>query len=232
MQKLNTAPWLTNLLKDMKAMLTRCSIDPLRVMKCNKKDGDCLFVHEQDGSSSETFQYSSDHLRGGTPWLEYKYPYYISIAHNVASTYRPNEDFAIYNANLVVLHVEDWRVVYVSRNIEAHPSWLHSEPVIRNHTIWSPFWYPTGLIMQTGDILDISCHLNDASGHILRLRGVKSILEQVISEDMKYNKMSKGPVVRTVQQYVLEATKALYNYTWTFTGDIVGKTVEGKDINV
>ena len=198
-------------------------------MKCSKEDGDCHFVYEQDGSKENPFLYSSDHLRGGTPWVVYKYPYYISIAHNVASTYKPYQDFAIYNANLVVLNVEEWRVVYVSRNIAANTHWLQTDPVIRNHTIVTPFWYPTGIILHTPDIIDISCHLNDASGHILRLRGLKNTLTQVIDTDMRI-KTGRGPQVRVIQQYVLESTKQLYKDEWVFMGDIVGKTVEGKDI--
>lgn len=200
-------------------------------MKCRKQDGDCQFIHEQQGSNEHPFQYSSDHLRGGTPWIVYKHPYYISVAHNVASTYKPYQDFAIYNANLVILNVEQWRVVYVSRNIAANTEWLQIDPVIRNHTIVTPFWYPTGIILQTNDILDISCHLNDASGHILRLRGIADLMTGVIEADIK-NKALVGPKVRVVQQYVLESTKELYKDKWTFTGDIVGKTVEGKDINL
>lgn len=198
-------------------------------MKCSKADGDCQFVYEQDGSAENPFVYSNDHLRGGTPWVEYKYPYYISIAHNVASTYKPYQDFAIYNANLVVINVKDWRVVYVSRNIAANTKWLQTDPVIRNHTIVAPFWYPTGIILHTPDIVDISCHLNDASGHILRLRGVEKILGQVMNTD-KTMKSDKGPSVRVAQQYVLESTKRLYKDKWVFMGDIIGKTVEGKDI--
>lgn len=207
------------------------SLDPLRIMKCSTDDGDCRLIYEQDGSAQETFTYSSDHLRGGTPWVEYEYPYYISLAHNVASTYKPYQDFAIYNANLVVLDVASWRIVYVSRDIAANTHWLRSEPVIRNHTIMTPFWYPTGLILQTRDVIDVSCHLNDASGHILRLRGVERILSQALTID-RHNRERAGPKVRVVQQYVLESTKELYNNSWIFAGDIVGKTVEGKDIQL
>lgn len=200
-------------------------------MKCNHDNGDCTFIYEQDGSEQETFKYSSDHLRGGTPWLEYDYPYYISLAHNVVSTYKPFQDFAIYNVNLVVINVKEWRVVYVSRDVLANTRWLKSEPVIRNHTIMTPFWYPTGLILQSRDIVDVSCHLNDASGHILRLRGIENILDQVLIKD-RQNGANKGPAVRVVQQYVLQSTKEMFNHSWIFAGDIIEKTVEGKDINL
>lgn len=207
------------------------SIDPLRVMKCNPQDGNCQFIYEQDGSKENSFVYTIDHLRGGTPWIKYSYPYYISIAHNVAATYKPYQDYAIYNANLVVINVESWRVVYVSRSIEADTDWLNSVPVIRNHTIVGPFWYPTGIILQTDDIADISCHLNDDSGYILRLRGLKNILRETISRD-KQNRKQTGPKTRVVQQYVLEAVKETYKDKWTFAGDYIGHTIEGVDISL
>lgn len=200
-------------------------------MRCDTDSGDCQFVYQQDGTEESKFEYANDHLRGGTPWIVYKHPYYISIAHNVAVTYKPNQDFAIYNVNLVVLNVENWRLVYASRNIKANDQWLASEPVIRNHTIVAPFWYPTGIILQTDDIIDIACHLSDASGHILRLRGVKPILTEVMHQD-KANSKQGSPKVRTVQQYVLESAKREYKNQWTFLGDIVGHTVEGVDIKL
>lgn len=199
-------------------------------MTCDTSDGNCHFVYEQDGSNQHKFLYTNDHLRGGTPWVEYKYPYYISIAHNVAATYKPSQDFAIYNANLVMINVEDWRIVFVSRNIKANRHWLVSEPIIRNHTIATPFWYPTGIILQTDDVIDISCHLNDASGHILRLKGVKSLLTEAIRRD-EASTSPGSPTIRTVQQYVLESVKREYKGVWTFFGDIIGHTVEGVDIN-
>lgn len=200
-------------------------------MKCNPKDGECQFIYQQEGSDKPNAQfiYANDHLRGGTPWIVYEHPYYISFAHNVAATYKPNQDFAIYNVNLVVLNVEEWRIVYVSRNIEAHADWLKSEPLIRSHTILSSFWYPTGIILQTNDVVDISCHLNDASGHILRLSGIEAIMKSAISLD-KAHKPQKPAAVRVVQQYVLEATKDVYK-NWTFYGDVLQHTVEGVDFN-
>lgn len=207
------------------------SIDPLRVMKCNQWTGDCKFVHEQAGTKDNAFLYTNDHLRGGTPWVLYKYPYYISLAHSVSATYKPYMDFAIYNAHLVVLSVEPWRVVYTSGAIHANSEWLNSEPIIRNHTIKGAFWYPTGLILWDEDVMDISCHLNDASGHVLRFKGLAAIMEQVIKND-KVTEVKSEPDVRVVQQYVLETVKELHKGVWEFFGDIIKHTVEGKDIAI
>jgi len=197
------------------------SLDPLRVMKCDKESGDCQFIYEQPGTKDSPFVYTSDHLRGGTPWALYKYPYYISIAHNVLVSKNPRINYSMYNANIVVLCVDPWSVVYVSRNLEFDPDWLRSKAIIRNHTISEPFFYPTGLIMWDEDTLDVSGHLNDASGHILRMRGFKQLMQEVMSQA---HSPSSAPV-RTVQQYVVEATKRAWPGT-TFFGDIIEGTVE------
>lgn len=201
------------------------SLDPLRVAKCDTKSGQCRFVFEQKGADRQPFVYSSDHLRGGTPWVLYKYPYYISVAHSVLVTKKPLDSFSAYNANIVVLCVDPWRVVYVSRNIKLHPDWLNSSPLIRKHTITSPFFYPSGIIMWSDDVIDISGHLSDADGHIVRMRGLKKLIKGVIDRDRR-NRNGTVAVVRTSQQYLIESMKQDVAADWVFFGDIIAGTVE------
>lgn len=201
------------------------SLDPLRVMKCDKNTADCQFVYEQPGTKEYPFVYSSDHLRGGTPWIQYRYPYYIGVAHNVVVTKAPSDNYSIYNSNLVVLCVDPWRIVYVSSNLELNGGLLTSTPVIRNQTIIMPFFYPAGIILRNSDVIDISGHLNDATGHVVRISGIKNILERVISSDINNNARMNAPPVRAVQQYVLESMKSSF-LTWKFRGDITEGTVE------
>lgn len=113
------------------------SIDPLRVLKCDPNTGECKFVFEQKDSEKHPFVYSRDHLRGGTPWVLYKYPYYISMGHNVVV--QTNSHYSYYNANLLVLCVNPWRLVYVSRRLQFNHDWMTSTPIVRNHTILQPF---------------------------------------------------------------------------------------------
>lgn len=203
------------------------SLDPLRVMKCDKTTGDCRFIYEQAGTQEHPFTYSSDHLRGGTPWVLYKYPYYIGVAHNVIVTISPQDNFSVYNANLVVLCVDPWKIVYVSGNLDFNGKWLLSAPVIRSQTILLPFFYPSGLILRNPDVIDVSGHLNDANGHIVRMSGIKSIMDQVIAKDKLSDK--KVSPVRAAQQYVLESLKSKYK-TWRFRGDHLTGTVENPSV--
>ena len=200
------------------------SLDPLRVMKCDKESGDCEFIYEQPGSAKNPFDYEVDHLRGGTPWTLYKYPYYISFAHNVLKVTKPDKPkhlWLLYNANFVVLSVDPWAIVYVSRNLEFDNVWMQSEPILRNTTITSSFFYPTGLIMWDEDTVDVSGHLNDASGHILRMRGFKKLMMEVMSKTHSPSSSS----VRTVQQYLLSTTKEAGLYH-TIKGDLMGQLPE------
>lgn len=200
------------------------SLDPLRVMKCDRVTANCQFIYEQEGARQNPFVYSSDHLRGGTPWLLYKYPYYISIGHNVIVTQAPNEDYSVYNCNILVMSVKPWRVVYSSRNILFHSKWVTSRPIIRNHTILTSFFYPSGAIMRSDDILDVSGHLNDAAGYILRVRGIKELMDKIIHRDQT-NVGQTIPKVRTIQQYIMEAAKSWFVH-WKFRGDIITGTVD------
>ena len=199
------------------------SLDPLRGMKCDKATGDCRFIYEQPGSQSYPFTYTSDHLRGGTPWILYKYPYYIGVAHNVVVTKSPRDNFSVYNANLVVLSVDPWRLVYVSANLDFNSNWLLSAPVVRNQTIILPFFYPSGIILRNPDVIDVSGHLNDASGHIVRISGIKTIMDTIFAkEEDSYRKTSS---IRAAQQYVMESMKS-HHKAWSFRGDYVTGTVE------
>lgn len=204
------------------------SLDPLRVMKCGIDSGNCSFVHEQ--LTNHKFSFSADHLRGGTPFIAYSYPYYISVGHSVGVTYAPTPDFSVYSTHLIVLHAGNpWRIVYVSRHIEASETWLKSRPIVRNHTITGDFWYPMGIVKWNDDVIDVSCHLNDYDGHVVRLRGIKNLMDKIITTDMA--NVASGASVRgphrprVVQQYVLESLKQRM-HGYTFRGDLVLNTPE------
>lgn len=187
------------------------SLDPLRVMKCTISTGNCVFVHQHPEAENHTFTHTGDRLRGGTPFIMYKYPYYIGVGHSVSTSYRPREGFSVYSVHFIVMTVDPWRLVYVSRHIEADQVLLRSRPLIRNHTIIGNFWYPMGIVKWSDDIIDVSCHVNDYDGHVVRLRGIEKLMKQVIEKDQsnvaKGLTTAIGPHPRALQQYVLEALK-------------------------
>ena len=200
------------------------SLDPLRVMKCDRETAACKFIYKQEGSAANPFVYTSDHLRGGTPWVLYKYPYYISVGHNVLVTTSPRLDYSLYNSNILVLSVKPWRLVYASSNIFYNQTWIRRLPIIRNQTILTGFFYPSGLIKRSDDVLDVSGHVNDAAGYIVRVRGIRQLMEKVISRDQE-NVAQLSPAVRTAQQYIMHSGRNWFP-KWKFRGDIIAGTVE------
>ncbi|XP_067933957.1 uncharacterized protein [Watersipora subatra] len=200
------------------------SLDPLRVMKCDRETAACKFIYKQEGSAANPFVYTSDHLRGGTPWVLYKYPYYISVGHNVLVTTSPRLDYSLYNSNILVLSVKPWRLVYASSNIFYNQTWIRRLPIIRNQTILTGFFYPSGLIKRSDDVLDVSGHVNDAAGYIVRVRGIRQLMEKVISRDQE-NVAQLSPAVRTAQQYIMQSGRNWFP-KWKFRGDIIAGTVE------
>ena len=56
------------------------SYDPLRVFKCDI-NGDCSYAQWPKGEEKCKFDAKQDALRGGSPFILYKWPYYIAIGH-------------------------------------------------------------------------------------------------------------------------------------------------------
>jgi len=58
------------------------NLDPLRILRCSF-DGQCVFVQRDEQRASNIsgspviFKDSFSHLRGGTPFELYRWPYYI-----------------------------------------------------------------------------------------------------------------------------------------------------------
>lgn len=196
------------------------SLDPLRVLKCDPRTGYCQFVFEQKGSDQHPFSYDIDHLRGGTPWQLYRYPYYISVGHSVTVEHSPDKK-SHYNTHILVLCVQPWRLVYVSRRMFFNSDFMNSVPIVRNHTISQPFFYPSGIIMWSDDVVDVSGHLNDFSGHVIRIEGIEKLVDEVTRRDEPNvsSGNSSGPAVRTIQQYLMQDMKASWPEHY-FSGDI------------
>ncbi|XP_013419777.1 uncharacterized protein LOC106180356 [Lingula anatina] len=180
------------------------NLDPLRIMMCSRQMV-CSFVHFEDPSYQ--FQDLGNHLRGGTPFELYSYPYYISVAHCTLFKKRvDNLTRRYYTTHIIVLHAEQRRVVYVSDNIRIHQDIMKSVPIVRYKYIEDPFIFPVGLIVEGDDTLYIGVHINDYSSVLLRLRGLKGIMQNVIASD-KSHQSQRGPNTGALHEYVRRAAK-------------------------
>lgn len=173
------------------------SLDPLRILHCKGLPAkcDCEFVYQEKIENG--FKDYAIHLRGGTPFVLYQHPYYISVAHNTLFKERTAKRY--YSAHLVVVTMEpSWRVVYVSDGIQVHPQVYDSSPQERPLYIEEDFIFPVGLTVDTVNSLLIGAHANDHSAIIVRLTGVYDIMKEVIGRD----KGSKGPKAGYLQEYI------------------------------
>lgn len=185
------------------------NLDPLRVLAC-KANFTCNFTHFE-GPQNYQFVQNKDSLRGGTPWVLYKYPYYYSIGHSTLFI-NPSYD-RIYTINIIVYRAGPVpRVVYLSGPLQIHEKPMNDVPIVRFNYIKDPFFFPVSLIEEDGDSIVIGGHINDYSSVLLRVRGVKSLLAQVVQDDKIQPEDMAGPPLGTLHNSTkMFATKATKN---------------------
>ncbi|ELU10111.1 hypothetical protein CAPTEDRAFT_187274 [Capitella teleta] len=181
------------------------NLDPFRVMKC-ELDGQCKFIHNDQNKKGFIFEHSTSHLRGGTPFELWQYPYYISVAH--ATLYKQTNFHRFYSAHIVVICVKPWKVVYVSNDIRIHPLIYQSTPMVRNKYIDDGFIFPVGIILENLDTLDIGVHVNDHSSVIIRMKGMKTLMNKVIEVDQR-EKSEKGPPIGHLHKHIHDVMETL-----------------------
>jgi len=107
-----------------------------------------------------------------------------------------------YSAHLVVLCVRpSYRVVFVSNAIKLHRRVYQAAPMVRSQYIEDGFIFPVGLIVESDDSLLIGGHVNDYSSIIVRMKGVKNILNKVLRLD-EMRRPSHGPPLGFIQKYI------------------------------
>jgi hypothetical protein len=187
------------------------NIDPLRVLRCslNDDDGDCHFVQEEklNNGKGPAFSDTFVHLRGGTPYKLYRWPYYVGVAH--CTMYKKRGWRRFYTAHLVVIRVvPTFRVVYVSDDIRVHNEVYALAPMVRARYIDDGFIFPVSILVPNDDVIDIGVHVNDFSSVIIRLRGMKPVMDDVIAKDAQ-RQPERGPPAGTVQTYIHGALEQL-----------------------
>ena len=176
------------------------NLDPLRILKCTL-DGDCYFEYEELTKERFVFDHSFSHLRGGTPFELWDWPYYIGLGHT--TLYKVTNNHRHYTAHLIVLCVDPYRIVYVSNDLKIHP-WIYQRmPIVRARYIDEGFIFPVGLIIETKDTIAIGVHVNDHSSVILRLKGMRAMMKNILYQD-EINKPLRGPPAGFLQIHIHE----------------------------
>lgn len=167
------------------------SFVPMQVVKCDNKAA-CQFIFRQNASN---FKASTIYLRGGTPFERYKDAYYLAVAH--ASVFKNGRK--IITAHFVLLNVDHWRIVYVSEAIRMNFNVLSNT--------WHPPWmlktflYPTGLIIESEDVVNIACNINDTGSYFIKVKGLRRTLNKVIALDSGVR--ADSVKAAAIQEYLL-----------------------------
>ena len=185
-------------------------LDPLQVVKCKIYEK-CSFVKNATDVLAYQMDDENSPLRGGTSFELYRYPYYVGIAHG---TYFAGPQQRYYKAHLIILCVEPFKIVYVSDPLEVQPE-LYKQ--FLGEKVWKVvmghFIFPTGLMVESEDSLVIGAHINDIAAILLRLEGVKSLVDSVIREVDGTTVLSPNPEL-SIQKYLQNRAQVL-NITGT-----------------
>ena len=156
------------------------SFDPLRIISCNET-ARCKFTQN---AAPPNYQFNDllDNVRGGTPTLQYKDNFYITITHT--TLFRPKFK-RYYTFNLLVLKVEPnskHKVVYFSEPINIHKELMTKTPMVRTTWIDDPFLFPVSLLLEDEDNIIIGGHMNDHSAYLFRVKGIKSLMNKIFAQ--------------------------------------------------
>lgn len=165
-------------------------LDPLRVMKCRIPSGFCEFIYKQDTKQAFTFHRHTSPLRGGTPLELYEYPYYVGIVHSTLYKLRNHKRY--YSSHVLLFDVEKYRIAYLSDRIYVDKDVLDRVKMVRPY-MEDSFIFPVSLILESKDSWIIGAHINDRDSVLLRMRGMKSVIDLAIKLDKKINEKSRPP---------------------------------------
>ena len=203
----------------------------MHVIKCNIYKS-CEFIR----NDTDALQYRMlDHqvpLRGGTSFELYRYPYYIGIGHSTIHDGTNRH----YSSHLMVQCVEpEFRIVYVGDPIEINPTiYSYFEGEMIWNIVQGNFFFPTGLMIEKEDSIVIGGHVNDRGSVLLRMEGIKGIMDKVMSLDQENRKHHMKSSPFQIQKYVRDRMNKLYP-DWTKfqssngTSEPLNKVVSGRN---
>jgi len=124
----------------------------------------------------------------------------FSVAHT--TMYKVTNSHRYYTAHLLVMCARPtYRIVYVSDSLRVHASVYRAAPMIRPRYIDDGFIFPVGLIVENDDWLALGVHVNDYSSVIIRLKGLKTVMDRIIRLDQRRAPIH-GPPVGDIQRHI------------------------------
>ena len=166
------------------------TMDPLMVMRCDNLQANCSFVHTQINVTAFPWLAKFSYLRGGTPFMLFRYPYYVSFAHSTLFGAKPPHQGRYYNVHLVVLRVYPFSMVYISDKLQFNEDIFRQRPKQRGFAKTN-FIFPQGLMVESTDSFLLSGHANDHSSVLVRVQGMGRLMQRIMEASI--NGESVGP---------------------------------------
>ena len=167
------------------------SFDPLRIIKCDNSSS-CRFT-QNAAPADYKFTDLRDCLRGGTPTVHYKHDYYITVTH--VTLFKPAWK-RVYTINLAVLKADgdsNHKIIYLSEPIQFDKEVMSKPPKVRPEWIADDFFFPVSMLLENDDSVILGGHINDHSSYLFRIRGVKSLMNEVIHRANELEQIGPRP---------------------------------------
>lgn len=179
------------------------TLDPLRIFDCELHAETCYCRSLTKNKNPFQFDDGVAQLRGGTPFIPYHGPYYVSFV--LSKTFMKMGDTSkpLYQIHIVVLSISPTcRVVFVSHPLKLSLKFaqfaIHEDSRQNDEAV---SLYPVSLVKEDMDTFVLSISVRDQSSLFVRITGMEKFIQKIITTDQD-EKPSSGPLDNTIQEYV------------------------------
>ncbi|XP_074658723.1 uncharacterized protein LOC141911634 [Tubulanus polymorphus] len=196
------------------------TLEPLRVLQCNVTDEfHCSYV---GGARIPLAGVGS--VRGGTPFILYKWPFYISAVHSTITRKIDTKYKRYYIFHLLVMSVDPvFKIEYMTEAINIHPLVLKSCPIVRHLYIADEFFFPVSIHLETDDSIVVGGHINDHSAAVFRVTGIREMMAQVMK--LAKDAASSGTKASSPRRVVQHAAESLNDFAVRTSSRATGYTL-------
>ena len=173
-------------------------LDPTVVISCTL-DAVCKYSQNVSSARNPFARYFT--LRGGSQFQLWQYPYYIGAVHSRSFSTRGSITYGEIAAHLVLISVHNFRFVFVTDFLHLNNSIFKRSKLKHLAFYESAFFFPVSLVVESKDSILVGGHINDDRSVLVRIRGIKYMMEDAIKRDQSLNPEALKPKRRVVQRF-------------------------------
>ena len=149
------------------------TLDPSLIISCTL-DAVCNYT-ENMSNVKRPYGWTTA-LRGGSQFQMWRYPYHIGAVHS----YLIDGEKRVYRMHLIILSVQNFLIVFTTHILYVNDSIFKRISFKPNTAFKSDFFYPVSLLVESKDSLLVAGHINDYRSLLVRIRGIKDMIEDAI----------------------------------------------------